>query len=213
MSYFSSDIEIAPEDEQDSSVLLSIGDLMSGLLMLFILLFVVVMGQLIERPVVKSLVDTLQQQLAAKKIDVVVNPKTGDVSVSESILFSEGSSDLTSAGKSFLRKFVPTYSEVIFSKSQFDDEIIRVVIEGHTSSKGTDQNNMALSLRRSLSVSNYITSNSFRFNKKASFVQKILVSGRGETDANRSKDVPGDRKVTFRFQLRGDNFSQLNRKP
>lgn len=59
-------------------------------------------------------------------INVKVNPETGDVSIQESILFSQGSAELKPKGKAFLRKFIPIYSGVIFSKPEFSTEVIRV---------------------------------------------------------------------------------------
>lgn len=85
----------------------------------------------------------------------------------------------------------------------------RVVIEGNTSSKGSDQGNMELSLRRALSVSNYIFSQQINFDTKNQFKQKILASGRGEIDADKSKDNSSDRKVVFRFQFRREDFGEL----
>jgi len=81
-----SDLDNAPEteEEEDSSVLLSIGDLMSGLLMLFALLFITVQIQLSEK--VKMLdekilqVEKLRQELpqyqsAFKALpQIIVNP-------------------------------------------------------------------------------------------------------------------------------------------
>ena len=68
---------------------------------------------------------------------------------------------------------------------------------------------MELSLRRALSVSDYIFSQQLDFKTKQKFKQKILASGRGEIDANQSKDSPSDRKVVFRFQFRREDFSEL----
>jgi outer membrane protein OmpA-like peptidoglycan-associated protein len=68
---------------------------------------------------------------------------------------------------------------------------------------------MELSLRRALSVSNYIFSQQLNFDTKNQFKQKILASGRGEIDADKSKDNSSDRKVVFRFQFRRQDFGEL----
>ncbi|MEA5535982.1 OmpA family protein [Crocosphaera sp. XPORK-15E] len=207
-------------EEQDAGVWLSIGDLMSGLLMLFALLFVTVQVQLqaeIQRA--KKLETELQKykqaidELPIRIINAVegkvggtglftVDPETGDVSLGEQILFDEGSTELKPEGKKFLQQFIPVYSQVIFSDDLFDRQIIRVIVEGHTSSKGPEKDNMELSLRRSLSVSDYIFSNQINFPTKEQFKQKLLSAGRGEIDADSSFDNPRDRKVIFRFQFR-----------
>ncbi|MEB3278420.1 MAG: OmpA family protein [Lyngbya sp.] len=220
------------EDNQDSSVWLSIGDLMSGLLLFFALLFITVQVQLNEY--VKKLDEKMAQveklsreleqyQQAFKALPQIiinalegkvgtkdtftVDPATGDVSIRDRILFDDNSSVLKTEGKEFLKAFIPVYSEVVFSNSQFSEQISRIIIEGHTSSAGTPNRNMQLSLERALAVSNYILSNELNFSQQAEFQDKLLVSGRGEIDADQTQDNPGDRKVTFRFQFRRESLS------
>ncbi|QIZ70513.1 OmpA/MotB family protein [Oxynema aestuarii] len=207
------DFETSPEilEEQDSGVWLSIGDLMSGLLMFFALLFITVMVQLKQyQEALKNLPLIIQTAIEEKLggSDVKVDPETGDVSIGDRILFDEGSAELKPAGKQFLQQFIPTYSQIIFSEKTFDEMITRVVIEGHTSSFGDEQDNLDLSLKRALSVSNYILSE-LNFETKAKFKYKILAAGRGEIDANQQTDNPTDRKVVFRFQLKRPDWNNL----
>jgi outer membrane protein OmpA-like peptidoglycan-associated protein len=199
--------------EEDSGIYLSISDLMSSLMMIFVLLFITVQVQLQtykqaidELPI--RILDALDGKIGGKGL-YAVDPETGDVSIGDRILFDEGSAELKPEGKQFLAKFIPTYSNVIFSDSLFDRQITRIVIEGHTSSKGSDRDNMELSLRRALSVSDYILSNQLNFATKEHFKQKILASGRGEIDANQTINKPGDRRVVFRFQFRREDFKQF----
>jgi outer membrane protein OmpA-like peptidoglycan-associated protein len=222
------DYEIETEsEEQDSGVYLSISDLMSSVLMIFVLLFITVQIQLqteitrakqleIQLEKYKKAVDelpirilnALEGKIGGKGL-FTVDPATGDVSIGDRILFDEGSAELKSEGKKFLQQFIPIYSNVIFSDNLFERQITRVVIEGHTSSKGSDQENMELSLRRALAVSDYILSNQLKFATKERFKKKILASGRGEIDANQKIDNSSDRKVVFRFQFRRENFEQF----
>ncbi|MCC3510379.1 OmpA family protein [Microcoleus sp. PH2017_35_SFW_U_B] len=229
-----SDLDNAPEieEEEDSSVLLSIGDLMSGLLMLFALLFITVQIQLSEKAKMldekilqveklrqelqqyqkafeglpQIIVNALEGKVGDKDI-FTVDPGTGDVSIRDRILFDNNSSVLKPEGKKFLQAFIPIYTQVLFANKQFEKQISRVVIEGHTSSAGSDSKNLELSLRRALAVSNYMFSNEVNFPKKAELQQKVLVSGRGELDANPTQNAAGDRKVVFRFQFRRENLN------
>ena len=213
------DLELDIEEDQESGVWLSISDLMSGLLLFFALLFIATQVQL-----QKKIEELKKYQEALRNLPLIVmtaieegiggesvqvDPETGDVSLDDKILFAEGESELKPEGKQFLNKFIPVYSKVIFSNQEFEQEIARVVIEGHTSSKGSDEANRALSLERALSVSNYIFSNQLNFPNEKRFEEKILISGRGEIEANQNTDDPTDRKVTFRFQLRRPDFSEF----
>lgn len=206
--FITSEIESEIAEDDDSSIYLSIGDLMSGLLMFFMLLFITALLQLAEKDAPKRVViGNVVGQMQSNNINVKVNPETGDVSIQESILFTKGSSELKPEGKAFLRSFIPVYSGVIFSKPEFDKEISRVIIEGHTSSEGDDKTNLELSLLRSASVYRYIFSD-MKFTTKAPLSQKILAAGRGEIEADKTRDNPGDRKVLFRFQFRSDELAK-----
>ncbi len=172
-----SEIDAEITEDDDSSIYLSIGDMMSSLLMFFALLFITTLLQLAEKDVPKRVViGNVVGQMKSNNINVKVNPESGDVSIQESILFAKGSTELKPEGKAFLRRFVPVYSGVIFSKPEFDQEISRVVIEGHTSSDGDDNTNLQLSLLRSASVYKYIFSD-INFLTKTRLSQKILAAG------------------------------------
>lgn len=213
-------------EEDNSGIWLSISDLMSGLLMFFALLFIAVQVQLQQEIIraqrLEKELETYKKvidQLPLRIISAIegkfgegileIDPKTGDVKIGDRILFDEGSAELKPTGKQFLKRFIPIYSDVIFSDPLFENQVTRVVIEGHTSSKGSDKANMELSLRRALSVSDYIFSQQFGFKTKQQFQQKILASGRGEIDADQTKDNPSDRKVVFRFHFRREDFGEL----
>jgi outer membrane protein OmpA-like peptidoglycan-associated protein len=222
-----SDIDSGATGEENAGVYLSISDLMSSLLMIFAMLFITAQIQLeakikeadalrIQIEEYKKAVDelpvrilnALEGKMGGKGL-FSVDKETGDVSIGDRILFDSGSAALKPEGKDFLTKFIPVYSGVIFSSELFHKQITRVVIEGHTSSNGAEKDNMELSLRRALAVSNYIASNDFNFPTKERFKEKILASGRGEIESNEKIDDSRDRKVVFRFQFRREDFKQF----
>ena len=214
------------QEEEENSVMLSIGDLMSGLLMVFALLFIIVFVQYqvafqkakeLEEKVrkyeetFKNLPEIIRSQLeqAIGKGSFAVDPKTGDLQIGDRILFDEDSANLNPNGKTFLRGFIPAYSNIIFKlPNELQEQVSRISIEGSTSSSGTDQENMDLSLRRASAVYQYIFSDrSFpNFETKSKLKKKMLVAGRGLLDANQKIVDAKDRRVTFRFQVRRPNF-------
>jgi outer membrane protein OmpA-like peptidoglycan-associated protein len=226
-SHYDSIVDSDQTAEENAGVYLSISDLMSSLLMIFAMLFVTTQSQL-ESKIKEADALKIQIQKYKKAVDELpirilnalegkmggqglftVDKETGDVSIGDRILFDSGSATLKPEGKKFLVKFIPVYSEVIFSNDLFDRQITRVVVEGHTSSNGMEKNNMELSLRRALAVSNYISSSDFVFPTKDRFKQKILASGRGEIESKQKIDEPSDRKVVFRFQFRREDFKRF----
>jgi len=223
-------LQLAPiPEEEDQSVLLSIGDLMSGLLMIFALLFMVVFVQYqVEQQKAKRLeVEVKKYEKAFRDLPLIVknnlekeigagafevDPKTGDLKIGDRILFDENSSALNAQGKIFLQNFIPAYSKVIFELPvELSSQVSKISIEGATSSSGNDRENMNLSLNRAAAVYNYIFNDgSFpNFPTKEQFKQIILVAGRGEIDANRSVVEASDRRVTFRFQVRRPTFTDF----
>jgi outer membrane protein OmpA-like peptidoglycan-associated protein len=219
MTLDSSAIKSTANDETDSSHWLTISDLMSGLAMLFALLFVVVQISLHEKTkqlqkYEKALKDLPLVILAAIQRDIGggkarVDLKTGDVVIDDAFLFGEGSDKLSPAGEDFLKKFLPSYSKVILSSPDFENLVRYIVLDGRTSSKGSDGANRELSLKRYLSVSNFIFSGAISFTGKERIVKKILMAGRGEVDARQERDDANDRKVVIRFEAERPNLSGL----
>lgn len=201
----------------NGSILLSIGDLMSGLLLVFALLFVTVMAQLrsyqdaLDRLPLLVL-NTLNEGLpsgdrpGSDTSAIAIDPATGDISIRDRILFSSGSAELSPSGRQFLDEFVPIYSDLAFSNPAIAPRLARIVIEGHTSRSGNDRANLDLSLRRARAVADRIAT-APPFPHQDRFVGTLLTAGRGELDANPNRDDPRDRKVVFRFQFQRTDFT------
>lgn len=196
-------------DAEESGVWLSIGDLMSVLLMIFALLLISALVQISEvhensQTTRIVIIKGINDKLEAAGIGVQANSETGDISILDSILFDRNEYRLKPSGKAFLDQFVPIYSDVIFQSKQTSDEVSRIVIEGHSSSEGSFDRNMKLSVLRANSVAKYI--NSMDFAHKLPFFDKAMISGRGPIEANQEATDPADRKVKFRFQFKDDEF-------
>lgn len=196
-------------DAEESGVWLSIGDLMSVLLMIFALLLISALVQISEvhensQTTRVVIIKGINDALEGAGIEVQANSETGDISILDSILFDRNEYRLKPSGKAFLDQFVPIYSDVIFQSKQTADEVSRIVIEGHSSSEGSFDRNMELSVLRANSVAKYI--NSMDFVHKLPFFDKAMISGRGPIEANQEATDPADRKVKFRFQFKDDEF-------
>lgn len=196
-------------DAEESGVWLSIGDLMSVLLMIFALLLISALVQISEVHensqntrvvIIKGINDALQ----SSGIEVQADNDTGDISILDSILFDRNDYKLKKSGEDFLEQFIPIYSDVIFQTPETENEISRIVIEGHSSSEGSFNRNMELSVLRANSVTAFV--NSMRFEHKKAFFNKTVISGRGPIEADQNKTDPSDRKVKFRFQFKDDQF-------
>ncbi len=171
----------------ESSFSLSLGDLMAGLLLIFVLLFSFVMlrlenlmkerrnqlEQLDEREQIKKLlISRLLKELA--DFDVEVDPDTGVIRITEGILFDSGKDELKQKGKEFLRLFIPRYVGVLLTNPDVSEHIAQVIIEGHTDDVGSWDHNLELSLRRANSVAAYLFTEDFGTFHYAENLKRLL---------------------------------------
>ena len=166
---------------------LSLGDLMAGLLLIFVLLFSFVMlrlenlieerksqlDQLDEREQIKRLlISRLLKELAG--FNVEVDPDTGVIRIKEGILFDSGKDELKQKGKEFLRSFTPKYVGVLLANPDVSEHIAQVIVEGHTDNVGSWEFNLDLSLRRANSVASYLFTEEFGTFHHAEDLKKLL---------------------------------------
>ncbi|MBW8190306.1 OmpA family protein [Neiella marina] len=196
-------------DAEESGVWLSVGDLMSVLLMIFALLLITALVQISEvseqsQSTRVMIIKGINDALIGAGIEVQADPETGDISITDSILFDKNDYQLNDGGRAFLETFIPIYADVIFQNKATAEEVNRVVIEGHSSSEGNFDRNMQLSVLRANSVAAFI--NSMSFGNKQQLFNKVVISGRGPLEADQQQALASDRKVKFRFQFKADEF-------
>lgn len=189
------------DHESESATWIALADLMTGLMAIFLVISLIMMTNQNRKQVV--IITAVTKVLAENKIEVVTDPKTGDVSiVNRDLLFDSNSAKLSPRGKAFLDQFVPQYSKAIFSlEPELSDEVVRIVVEGRTSRSGNHANNMSLSLLRAHAVVQYIYAMPW-FRHKQDMLPRLTPVGRGVMEAKPYED-PNDREVLFRFQFKG----------
>lgn len=189
-------------------------DLMTGLVLVFIVLFVYayLQGQYhkIEQNMAQESANkALQESLIDENIQATVDPVSGVVKIQDLELFELSSYKLSEKGKAYLDKFAPAYLNSLFSNEYLDKNIDKIIIQGHTDSqtfagKYTDDEqymkNMELSLNRAYAVANYMTNTSYnkengnRLRKMilvegASFSNPVMVNGKEDYDKSRRVEL------------------------
>lgn len=154
--------------KEENAFSLSTGDLMAGLLFIFILLLMGALLQVQEKAeqdeeIVKRY-DQIKTQLYIDlqeefKKDLVVWRATIDSTLcirfqEPSMLFDEGEDVLKSKFKEILDDFFPRYIAVL-NRPQYRDNIEEIRIEGHTNTNGGYYSNMKLSQDRTRAVLQY----------------------------------------------------------
>lgn len=153
---------------EENAFSLSTGDLMAGLLFIFILLLMGALLQVQEKAeqdeeIVKRY-DQIKTQLYIDlheefKKDLTVWRATIDSTLcirfqEPSMLFDEGMDVLKPKFKDILNDFFPRYIAVL-SRPQYKDNIEEIRIEGHTNTNGGYYSNMKLSQDRTRAVLQY----------------------------------------------------------
>ncbi|MBQ3311327.1 OmpA family protein [bacterium] len=214
------------EEKQENIFWMTMTDLLMGLAIIFIVLFILAMtgfsqAKLQEQNLKSEVAQDLIKELKSKNINAQVDLTTGTVKLSDLQLFEVGSYNLSESGKAFLNRFVPAYLNVIFENSKISDKIVNIVIQGHTDSQlfanveSKDLQfirNMELSTNRANEVAKYMFSTPY--NKKYSnTLHKILVvEGKSYSEpviVDGKEDYAKSRRVELKLVVKSSNLQDF----
>ena len=170
----------------------TMSDLLLGLAIVFITLFVVAMTgfsqqALQHQKVQMEVIQKIQEQLKKSDVQVEVDKMTGDLKISDVELFELGSFVLSERGKNLLDKLAPIYINSIFADKELAGEIKYIIVEGHTDShmfagvSSKDEQfirNMDLSLKRANAVADYMFKTNYNKQYSDSFRKMLVVEGK-----------------------------------
>lgn len=201
-------LNVSYVEKEENAFALSTGDLMAGLLFIFILLLMGTLLQIQEksdnhqeiinsyREIKTQLYIDLQEEF---KDDLKVWSATIDTTLcirfqEPSMLFDNNKAILKPKFKEILDDFFPRYIKVL-NRQQYRDNITEIRIEGHTDSNGEYFYNMQLSQDRTRSVLQYcfnlMTEEEILWSKRLitanglSSSQPILIKGTEDKDLSR----------------------------
>lgn len=210
-------------DDSDHSM--SIADLMSGLMIVFLFVAITYMQNVTKhkeriRDIVVTYNNTqvsLYEELMKEfKNDLprwgaTIDQETLSVSFFEpEILFKSGRAEVTPKFKLILKEFFPRYIDILFSE-KFCDSIAEIRIEGHTSSEWSSSEvnhddayfyNMALSQERTLSVLHYCTT-MISDEKHKNLIRKyVTANGLSSSKLVYDKEGKEDKVLSRRVEFR-----------
>lgn len=203
-----------------------LADLMTGLMMMFLLIAVLYMLKVSNAVADYStskneLGEDLCQEFALDLKDWDAECDTENLVVrfkSPDVLFDSGESALKPEFKNILDDFFPRYIKIL-SHNIYKDSIEEIRIEGHTSSKWSSDTatddayflNMQLSQARTLSVLQYVLSETDVSSKdwvKGLLTANGLSSSKLIYDANGLENDQESRRVEFRVRTNADKHIQ-----
>ncbi|MGM0519357.1 MAG: OmpA family protein [Campylobacterota bacterium] len=153
---------------------------------------------------IKIKVISLLKQKLGKKFEI--DSQSGAIRLSSNILFDEGEFDLKPNSKEDLKVAVYDYLNTILENKEINKHIDKIIVEGHTNSKGSFLYNMELSQKRAYSVMAFLLK--LDFNNKELLRDLIVASGRSYLDPiynkNGVEDQDKSRRIEIKFRLKNE---------
>jgi outer membrane protein OmpA-like peptidoglycan-associated protein len=195
----------------------SLTDLMTSLMVIFILLLLVFVHRTAGKDaavtdvLLKRLLLDMKPQGFSEK---TIRPDPRDrnailVIVPDRLMnFETGKSTLRPDGEAFLKTYIPEFADVLCS-DQFRSSIESIVVEGHTDThpyagrtpEDSENLNLKLSQDRSMEVvKNALADLSGMEAKRGCFLEKLSASGRGEQEQEATPDE--SRRVIFKIRVK-----------
>jgi flagellar motor protein MotB len=201
----------------------SLTDLMTSLMVIFILLLLVFVSHTASKDAALTdvLLKKLQQDLVPQGFNASIRPDPRDrnailVIVPDNLMhFESRHSEVQPAGKDWLKTRMPAFARVLCDP-EFRGSVDSIVVEGHTdkepwrglSSEDSQNSNLRLSQERSMAV----VEESLRDLSPSSeqhdcFLEKLSATGRGEQEPEATDEE--SRRVIFRIRVKSGSASQI----
>ena len=210
---------------EDNIFWVTMADLLLGLAIIFITLFVLAMTgfsqQTIQQQQVQMEVSQkIGEELQKADIDVDVDKMSGDLKISDVELFELNSYVLSSKGKKLLDKLAPIYINSIFADKELANQIQHIIIQGHTDSQtfagvnSKDEQflkNMDLSLKRANAVAEYIFKTNYNKKYAEQFRKIVVVEGKSFNEPilndNGTENYAKSRRVELKLKVKDWNVT------
>ncbi len=213
------------EEDGGNIFWVTMADLMLGLAIIFITLFVLAMTGFSQQDIQQQqaqmeVAEKISQEMQDAGIDADVDKMTGDLKISDVELFELNSYVLSDNGKKLLDKLAPIYINSIFADKELASQIGNIIIQGHTDSQmfagvnSKDEQflrNMDLSLKRANSVAEYIFKTNYNKKYADEFRKMIVVEGKSFNEPiiiNGKEDYGKSRRVELKLKIKDWNVSK-----
>lgn len=214
----------AHSEEEGNIFWVTMADLLLGLAIIFITLFVLSMTGFSQEDIQQQKIQIevskkISNELKEANINADIDKMTGDLKISDVELFELNSYVLSDNGKKLLDKLAPIYINTIFADKELASQIGNIVIQGHTDSQmfagvtSPDEQflrNMDLSLKRANSVAEYIFTTNYDKKYSDQFRKMLVVEGKSFNEpvlVNGKEDYDKSRRVELKLKVKDWNVS------
>ncbi len=213
-------------DEDSGNIFwVTMADLLLGLAIIFITLFVLAMTGFSQQNIQQQKVqmevsEKISGELKKENIAVDIDKMTGDLKIADVDLFELSSWELSDNGKKLLDKLAPIYINSIFADKELAEQIQYIYIQGHTDSQmfaginSKDEQflkNMDLSLKRANAVAEYIFKTNYDKKYSEQFRKIVVVEGKSYNEPVLNEkgveDFDKSRRVELKLKVKDWNVS------
>ncbi len=221
MKYIKYSLHKNSTSSDDNVFWVTMSDLLLGLVVIFIILFVFAItgfttNKVNEQKNQFEVSEKLLEELKKNNINADVDKFSGRIKISDLELFQLNSYELSPKGKAYLAKFVPVYFNTILKDKKIRDNISQIIIEGHTDShtfagaKSDEERyfrNMDLSLKRASAVAEYIVYSDYngKKNYEKDLFKLLSVQGKSSSEpvlVNGKEDFSKSRRVELKIMFK-----------
>ncbi|MBR8464864.1 OmpA family protein [Campylobacter sp. faydin G-140] len=131
---------------------------------------------------------------------IAIDPNSGALKLSSSVLFDKASAELKDEAKPELKQTLKKYFDVLLNDPQISKNIDQIMIEGFTDSDGSYLYNLELSQRRAYAVMDFINS----YNEDENLRKHLIASGRSYNDLimkDGVEDKDASRRIEIKFSI------------
>ena len=214
------------EETEENIFWVTMSDLLLGLAIIFIVLFVLAMtgfsqSKAEEQQVKAEVAEDLAKDLKSKNIEAEIDTLTGNVKLSDLQLFELGSYELSNEGRRFLNDFIPIYVNAIFDNPKISEKLENIVIEGHTDSQtfaginSKDEQfvrNLELSTQRANEVAKYMFYTPYNKKYSDNLHKMLIVEGKSSSEPiliNGKEDYAKSRRVELKLVVKSTNLQDF----
>lgn len=212
------------DDDSGNIFWVTMADLLLGLAIIFITLFVLAMTGFSQQNIQQQQVrmdvsEKISEGLKESDITADIDKMTGDLKISDVELFELNSYVLSDNGKKLLDKLAPIYINTIFADKELAGQIGNIVVQGHTDSQmfaginSKDEQfirNMDLSLKRANAVAEYMLTTNYNKKYSDKFRKILVVEGKSFNEpilVNGKEDYDKSRRVELKLNVKDWNVS------